>query len=106
MNPDVRIRLAIDRELGGDFHVGIVKGFKLFFPIRIFEFEKQRAQDIRCIQRSIGDRCHTRRIHLGTGLAWLATTEAAGSTRAAAARTAWSPTTRATWTSGRTEAAR
>ena len=58
MDADVGILHAIDRDCGWNVDIGVVEVGEFCFPVGVLEFEEQRTQDSRLVERGIGHRLH------------------------------------------------
>src|SRR5262245_25697893 len=68
MNADVRVMLSVNGQRGGYFHVGAVEILKLGFPIVVFKFEEQRAENGGFVESRIGEHFDVGRADMRTGL--------------------------------------
>ena len=67
MHADLRIHLAIDRQFGGDVHIGFVEFGQLLFPVGIFKFEEEGAESFDVIEGFLRKGPGFGHGHFGTG---------------------------------------
>ena len=65
MHADIGVDLAVYRKFGGDIHIGVIEIRQLLLPVRVLEFQEERAQRLQVVQRLAGVRLDRGRLEAG-----------------------------------------